>query len=59
MFLGSVELTERRYKEICAFISKLQALKRSYKDLIALGIPETAKDLEVKIQRDLIVIESG
>lgn len=56
-FLGSVELTERRYKEICAFISKLQALKRSYKDLIALGIPETAKDLEVKIQRDLIVIE--
>lgn len=56
-FLGSVELTERRYKEICAFISKLQALKRSYEDLIILGIPETAKDLEIKIQKDLVVIK--
>lgn len=56
-FLGSVELTKHRFEEICKFIHRLKALLRAYEDLLELGIPETAKELEAKIEKDLSIIK--
>ncbi len=56
-FLGSIELTKHRYEEICTFIERLESLLRAYVDLLALGIPNNAKDLECKIRKDLPILK--
>lgn len=56
-FLGSVELTKRRFDAISEFIKRFEALFRAYEDLLKLGIPETEKELEKKIQNDLQILE--
>ena len=55
-FVGSAELSLRRYEEICKFIVKMEALMRSYKDLLELGIPASEKKLQDNIEKDLIII---
>lgn len=57
-FLGSIELTKRRYEEICVFIRRFELLLRSYEDLLTLGIPENAKDLECKINKDVPILKN-
>ncbi len=56
-FLGSIEITKYRFEEICKFIHRLKALLRAYEDLLELGIPETTKELKVKIEKDLPIIK--
>ena len=55
-FAGSIELSLRRYEEICKFIARMEALMRSYKDLLELGIPKAEKELQDNIEKDLIII---
>lgn len=55
-FVGSIELSLRRYEEICKFIARMEALMRSYKDLLELGIPKAEKELQDNIEKDLIII---
>lgn len=54
--VGSIELSLRRYEEICKFIARMEALMRSYKDLLELGIPKAEKELQDNIEKDLIII---
>lgn len=57
-FLGSVSLAERRHKDVVEFINRLETLKRSFSDLLKLGIPDNEKDLQEKIENDLEIIVS-
>lgn len=55
-FLGTIKLAERRHKEVVRFENRLSTLKRSYSDLLQLGIPEKEKALQLKIEKDLEII---
>lgn len=55
-FLGTVKLAERRHKAVVEFINRLSTLKRSYTDLLKLGIPEKEKSLQDKIEKDIVTI---
>lgn len=55
-FLGSIELLNHRFEQICKFISRLENLSRSYKDLLELGIPAEMKELQKNIEKDLLII---
>ncbi len=55
-FLGTKKLSERRHKRVVEFVNRLSTLKRSYLDLIQLGIPEKEKSLQEKIEKDIEII---
>ena len=55
-FLGSNELTRLRYEKMCSFIGRFKSLLRAYEGLLALGLPESTKDLKYKIQMDLPIL---
>lgn len=57
VFLGSAALSKRRYKETNAYFEKLLSLKRTYIDLLKLGIPNKEKSLQEKIEKDIPVID--
>ena len=50
-FVGSIELSLRRYEEICKFIARMEALMRSYKDLLELGIPKAEKNYRIILKK--------
>ena len=56
-FLGTIKLSRKRHKEVTEFVNRLSALKRSYLDLLQLGIPEKEKELQEKIEKDLDIID--
>lgn len=52
-FLGCDELSKKRYDEVGRFVNRLEALSRAYKDILALGLSSSAKELEDKIVKDI------
>lgn len=57
-FLGCPELAKKRYEEVDRFLNRLDALNRAYKDILTLGFPSSAKELEEKISKDIDRIEN-
>lgn len=55
-FLGTIRLAERRHKEVVEFINRLETLRRSFLDLLKLGIPDNENTLQEKIENDLGII---
>lgn len=56
LFLGSYERTERRYAEWCKMYDRLMKLKRSFEDLLTVGLPYAEKKTIDKIKNDIVTI---
>ena len=57
-YLGSYEITEKRFLVLTSVINSAKSLRRAYNDLLNLGIPRAEKSLEVKIQNDIVSIDA-
>lgn len=56
-FLGSSELSEQHYNQLCDFIERLELLKDSYKDLLEVIASKEINELEIKIKNDVRELE--
>lgn len=56
-FLGSLELSKRRFEEVSKFIKRLELLKHSYDDLLKLKFIEEQKEFKDTIQNDIANID--
>lgn len=57
-FLGSSELSKRRFEEVSKFIKRLELLKYSYEDLLKLKFIEEQKEFKDNIQNDITKIDN-
>ncbi len=56
-FLGSKNLSKRRYNAWREMLERLVLLKQSFQDLLTLEFPDSDKELVTKIKKDLVTID--
>ena len=57
-YLGSYEITEKRFLALTSAINAAKSLRRAYSDLLNLGIPREEISLEGKIRNDVVAIDA-